>query len=282
MPLNITTSTADREASCPSMPNSDLFTLSFASDAKTNSPITRGRTSNIQTQRWGAPLRPSPLGRFPALTPTSTTTTTVLPFLKHQLLSELDTPVFTDQSPSRGAIGLGHPSNSKRRCAPLGPRTAACLSQVASTNTVRQSRGRATIGLGHPSTSKRRCAPLESEETYPSTSSSMVRPHSMCFPRPVTTTSQRNATVSRPVLGARKRSYAQATRAGCIMSSRTSRCVASATPTFRLGAPRCASEPLGGTQNVLTITALASQYTSSGALQAGLVRRVSSPSMGRC
>ncbi|KAJ7360857.1 hypothetical protein DFH08DRAFT_360374 [Mycena albidolilacea] len=188
MPLNITTSTADGEAWCPSMPNSDLFTLSFASDAKTNSPITRGRTSNIQTQRWGAPLRPSPLGRFPPITPTSTTATTVLPFLKHQLLSELNTPVFTDQSLSRGAIGLGHPSNSKRRCAPLGSRTAACLSQVASTN-VRQSHGRATTGLGHPSTSKRRCAPLESEETCPSTSSSMVRPYSRCFPRPVTTTS---------------------------------------------------------------------------------------------
>ncbi|KAJ7357964.1 hypothetical protein DFH08DRAFT_847584, partial [Mycena albidolilacea] len=80
----------------------------------------RGRS--LVMQRRGTAPRSSPLGRFPAVTPTTMaiSSAAVLPSLKHKLLPDLesDIPASTEPSSSRNTIGLGHPSTSKR-CTPL-------------------------------------------------------------------------------------------------------------------------------------------------------------------
>ncbi|KAJ7357975.1 hypothetical protein DFH08DRAFT_437596 [Mycena albidolilacea] len=101
-------STVDSEAWSSSMPNSDLFTMSSVLEAATQetSPVMRERSPVIQ--RRGAALRSSPLGRFPAVTPTTMNTfsVTALPSLKHKLLPNLesDIPAPTEPSSSRNTI----------------------------------------------------------------------------------------------------------------------------------------------------------------------------------
>ncbi|KAJ6510958.1 hypothetical protein C8R45DRAFT_1162259 [Mycena sanguinolenta] len=114
------------EALSPSLPNSDLFNLS--SPEVVDSPIARGRTRTVK--RCGVahrssparfpsrPHRSSPLARFPPMTPESVAAAAApLPRLTHKLLSDM-TEILPQPS-SGAAIGLGHPSVSKRRCAPL-------------------------------------------------------------------------------------------------------------------------------------------------------------------
>ncbi|KAF7340723.1 hypothetical protein MSAN_02100600 [Mycena sanguinolenta] len=99
-----------------SLPNSDLF--NSTSPQAIDSPITRGRTRTVKS---------SPLARFPPVTLESIAAAAApFPRLTQKLLSEMTTSTEILPPPIKGtAIGLGHPSASKQRCAPLEPDPAS-------------------------------------------------------------------------------------------------------------------------------------------------------------
>ncbi|KAJ7358074.1 hypothetical protein DFH08DRAFT_847795, partial [Mycena albidolilacea] len=151
----------------------------------------RGRSPVIQ-RRGAAPHSP-PLGRCPAMTPTTMaiSSAAVLPSLKHKLLPDLesDIPASTEASSSRNTIGLGHPSTSKR-CAPLESGDVADPPQHKRPRT-------------NSSTIKR------STECFPTRTLHSIAEHPATIPQQTTMT-------PRSVSGTRKRSYAQAARAAII------------------------------------------------------------------
>ncbi|KAJ7248856.1 hypothetical protein B0H12DRAFT_711744 [Mycena haematopus] len=226
-------STANSEALSPSLPNSDLFSLS--SPQAIDSPVVRGRTRTVQ--RHGAAHRSSPLARFPPVTPESIAAAAEpLPRLKHKLLSVFYMPASTEtlsQPLSHTAIGLGHPSASKRRSAALKPDPVVSPKKRARINS-------STI----------QCRP-----EHPTTRT----PYFIVENNPTSSPLQKDT--PRLVPEARRRSYVQATSEGeaVAQNTNTDRRVAPAIPTIS-GSTRCARQQLGGT-SVSSITALASWYT---------------------
>ncbi|KAJ7247622.1 hypothetical protein B0H12DRAFT_1235181 [Mycena haematopus] len=233
-------SSADDHAWTPSMPNSDLWTLSPAADVTQLSPF--------NDMIPGRVVRASPLGRFPSLTADiimaseSGSVSSSTAALSQQ---QSATPTFAQSvqpSRSRITLGLGHPSTSKR------PSSSPVSGSNASPRV-------------NSSTIKRR-----TERFRPRTLHSIAE-------HPIVATTQQKGT-SRPVPAGRKRSYAEAVSAAETPKKRrnkratTTSPTTPATPTFTPGSPRCASKHLGGAP-LSSVTALAPRYTSSGAPQAG-------------
>ncbi|KAJ7334189.1 hypothetical protein DFH08DRAFT_965930 [Mycena albidolilacea] len=242
-------SNASDNAWTPSMPNSDLWTLGSIADASSSmSPIFPKRVIALPT---------SPLAQFPFLTAPLSMADVVSALMAaspSQPLSipQSNTPSFSQilqQSRGRAAIGLGHPSAS-RRCAPLESDSAAQLSpqQLPRINS---------------STIKRRT------ERFPARTLYSIAEH------PVSTTPTQQNSMSRQGPGTRKRSYAEAASTETSKQHTGRRVVTPtspitpASPTFTPGSPRCASKHLGSGAFVLSRIALAPRYTSSGAPQAG-------------
>ncbi|KAJ6515109.1 hypothetical protein C8R47DRAFT_503704 [Mycena vitilis] len=235
----------------PSMPNSDLFTLKSAKDAaRFMSPEERG--TGLIPRRIVA-VRTCPLVMYQSAPPALNATAVASSVPASQ-------PPVTVQSAAtslhrtrgRAAIGLGHPSSSKRATAPIQSAVPAAAAEL----TAQPPAPRARI---NSSTIKRRT------ERFPRRELHTIAEDAECT----------QTSTPRPVPGTRKRSYAQAvteTETDETHKNRTSRRVTptpapTSTPTTP-GSPRCAAKqhPSGA---FASIVALAPRSTSSGAPQAG-------------
>ncbi|KAJ7357968.1 hypothetical protein DFH08DRAFT_437553 [Mycena albidolilacea] len=204
----------------------------------------RGRS--LVMQRRGTAPRSSPLGRFPAVTPTTMaiSSAAVLPSLRHKLLPDLepDIPASTEPSSSRNTIGLGRLSTSKR-CAPL-----------ESDDVGRRSRSPAAEATPHQLLHHQ-----ASHRTLPRPDAThhlrILRHHPAASPRGPQTLVRTGSTARAANIPAH------------ILSN--DRRAAPATPTaFTPSFSRCARKHPGGT-SVSSIPVLAPRSTSSGAPQAG-------------
>ncbi|KAJ7642694.1 hypothetical protein DFH06DRAFT_1137243 [Mycena polygramma] len=238
----------------PSMPNSDLFTLKSAKDAaRFMSPKERG--TGLIPRRVVA-VRTCPLVMYQSAPPASIALAVSSSAPASQPPATVQSGTTTLQGTrGRAAIGLGHPSSSKRATAPVQsavpvPTAAAATEQLPAS--------RARI---NSSTIKRRTERFTRRELH------TIAEDAEC--------TQTNT--SRPVPGTRKRSYAQAvTETDETPKNRTGRRVtptsapAPPTPTPTIsGSPRCAAKQHPSGAFVSSIVALAQRSTSSGAPQAG-------------
>ncbi|KAJ7180711.1 hypothetical protein C8R46DRAFT_1028170 [Mycena filopes] len=246
----------DSERWGPSMPNSDLFTLSSARDAARLIPEMKGRI--VPRRVFATPTSRSPLGIYPPWTapmsvPTAGPASVPTPAASStpplsDSVSDMNTPPSTQPLPqSRSAIGLGHPSTSKRRNLPLESDVPASSSTSATP--------RPRI---NSSTIKRRTERFPGRELH------------AIVEEPVTEHQQQpSASSSRPGPGTRKRSYAMAVSAPEHTGRRVTPTRPPSSPALpSTGSPRCASKPPSNAF-VSSTTALASRYTASGAPQAG-------------
>lgn len=213
-------------------------------------------------------LRTSPFGRYPLLNaaPPPAAPQSQVPVAVVVQASVTQSGVSpSSQAPEQSSsrlIGLGHPSSSKR--------------VPASLEVDRHQSSSRTIGLGHPSTTNRRAVPAKkdcpasAQGIQPRRSSSTIKRRTQRLPGspgrelyviledPVAP----QPSVSRPVSGTRRRSYAMATTTEETPKKSTGRRV-SPTPS----SPRCAQR-LANTSVSYDI-ALAPRYTSSVSPQAG-------------
>ncbi|KAJ7654379.1 hypothetical protein DFH06DRAFT_1474333 [Mycena polygramma] len=243
-PVSVPVSAPDSNPWAPSMPNSYLFTLKSAKDAaRFMSPKERG-TGPIP--RRVVAVRTCPLVMYHSAAPAS-----MVPAVSSSVPAS-QPPATTSFQGTRGraAIGLGHPSSSKRSTAPVQSAVAALAPAVAAP-TEQPPAPRARI---NSSTIKRRT------ERFPRRELHTIAEDAACT----------QTSTSRPVPGTRKRSYAQAvTETDETPKNRTGRRVTpTPTPTVS-GSPRCAAKQQPSGAFVSSIVALAPRSTSSGAPQAG-------------
>ncbi|KAJ7043667.1 hypothetical protein C8F04DRAFT_1229171 [Mycena alexandri] len=256
----------DSERWAPSMPNSDLLTLTSPRDVAKLMPEMKGRIVPIRVV--AVPTTRSPLGLYPpwtapAFVPTAgppsvppPAVALTQPLSTPDSVSDINTPTAPQPlQQSRSAIGLGHPSTSKRRNLPLELDVVAASSQTSPTPRPRI----------NSSTIKRRTERFPGRELH------------VIVEDPVTEKQQQSSvSPSRPVSGTRRRSYAMAVSAPETPKHSTGRRVTPTRPAFSsssptlpsTGSPRCASKPSSNTF-VSSMTALAPRYTVSGAPQAG-------------
>ncbi|KAJ7642675.1 hypothetical protein DFH06DRAFT_1477405 [Mycena polygramma] len=248
-PVPAPVSAPDSNPWAPSMPNSDLFTLKSAKDAaRFMSPKERG--TGLIPRRVVA-VRTCPLVMYQSAAPASMTTAVSSSVPASQPPATVQSGTTSlEGTRGRAAIGLGHPSSSKRSTAPV---------HSAAPPTEQPPAPRARI---NSSTIKRRTERFPRREL-----------HTIAEDAVPTQTN-----TSRPVPGTRKRSYAQAvaeTETEEAPKNRTGRRITptpaptspTSTPTIP-GSPRCAAkqQPSGA---FASIVALAPRSTSSGAPQAG-------------
>ncbi|KAJ7612445.1 hypothetical protein DFH06DRAFT_1484849 [Mycena polygramma] len=250
-------SAPDSNPWAPSMPNSDLFTLKSAKDAaRFMSPKERG--TGLIPRRVVA-VRTCPLVMYQSAAPAS-----MAPAVSSSAPAS-QPPVAVQSGPTtlqgtrgRAAIGLGHPSSSKRATAPIQS-AVPVPAAAAAEPTAQPPAPRARI---NSSTIKRRT------ERFPRRELHTIAEDAEC--------TQTNT--SRPVPGTRKRSYAQAvteTETDETPKNLTGRRVTptpapTSTPTPTIsGSPRCAAKQQPSGAFVSSIVALAPRSTSSGAPQAG-------------
>ncbi|KAJ7759264.1 hypothetical protein B0H16DRAFT_634360 [Mycena metata] len=247
----------DSERWAPSMPNSDLLTLRSPRDVAKLMPEMKGRI--VPSRVLAVPTTRSPLGLYPPWTAASVPSPEAAPpqpLSAPDSVSDINTPVSPNPlQQSRSAIGLGHPSTSKRGNLPLESDVVAPSSQTSPTPRPRI----------NSSTIKRRTERFPGRELH------------AIVEDPITEQQQQpSASSSRPVPGTRKRSYAMAVSAPETPKHGTRRRVTPTRPTSSsssptlpsTGSPRCASKP-SSNAFVSSTTALAPRYTASGAPQAG-------------
>ncbi|KAJ7116520.1 hypothetical protein C8R44DRAFT_739225 [Mycena epipterygia] len=233
----------------PSMPNSDLWTLKSAKEAArdiapNSTRIVPRRVVGVRTlprayypdtgvHAYEHGLAPAPA---PAAAPHQAHGIAVslvhIPIPVSAVLASSQAP----QQPRSRAIGLGHPSTSKRRNLPLESDSPASPQASSHPHTTRI----------NSSTIKRRT------ERFPGRELHAIAEDPIAEQR----------CTSRPVPGTRRCSYAAATSIQDSSNQTTGRRV---TPTP--GSPRCASKPRNTSASCMT--ALAPRYTSSGSPQGG-------------
>ncbi|KAJ7645178.1 hypothetical protein DFH06DRAFT_1477029 [Mycena polygramma] len=233
----------------PSMPNSDLWTMQSASHAVVAARLIADKAPGHGSSRKRAVrTRPSPLGRFPPWTLASEAPTPTI--------SVLDT---TTHQPSRtrSTLGLGHPSNSSKRGAPVGSAAPACSQPLPP-------HSRTTLGFGHPTTSARRhAAPVEPITIAPSRPTQQPRGRANIGLGHPSTSPRRPVAPAAPLLSVvistpRTRSYAHA------LVHETPKQITGR----RITPNRCAATQPGGV-SVSLVTALALRSRSSGTPRAG-------------
>lgn len=257
----------------PSMPNSDLWTIVAQFNPPPDLPLTipmqRPSTDAAQlisphhnplSPRRVVALRKSPLGRYLPLTASSSgagTAGSAATLESQEPLSQSATSQHKPAS-SPAALGLGHPSTSKRRCSPLESDSAAPASRESPPKRARL----------NSSTIKPRT------ERFPARSLQAIAEHPVPIAR---NQQQQEEPTPRPVPGAHKRSYTKAAsgsmtslthHTGTRVTPTTSTTSTPASPTFIPNSPCCAStsrkHSSGG-----TAMALAPRHSSAGAPQAG-------------
>ncbi|KAJ7654392.1 hypothetical protein DFH06DRAFT_1474346 [Mycena polygramma] len=227
-PVSAPVAVPDSNPWAPSMPNSDLFTLKSAKDAaRFMSPKERG--TGLIPRRVVA-VRTCPLVMYQSAAPASMApaVSSSAPASQPSVAVQSG-PTTLQGTRGRAAIGLGHPSSSKRATAPI--QSAVPVPAAAAEPTAQPPAPRARI---NSSTIKRRT------ERFPRRELHTIAEDAEC--------TQTNT--SRPVPGTRKRSYAQAvTETDETPKNRTGRRVtptsapAPPTPTPTVsGSPRCAAK----------------------------------------
>ncbi|KAJ7654388.1 hypothetical protein DFH06DRAFT_1298845 [Mycena polygramma] len=254
-PVPAPVSAPDSNPWAPSMPNSDLFTLKSAKDAaRFMSPKERG--TGLIPRRVVA-VRTCPLVMYQSAAPASMAPAVSSTVPASQPPATVQSATTSLQGTrGRAAIGLGHPSSSKRSTAPV----------------------QSVVAASAPA------APTEKPPTPRARiNSTTIKGRTERFPRRELHTIAEDAdctqpSTSCPVCGTRKRSYAQAvteTETDETPKNRTGRRVtptpaatSTSTPTTP-GSPRCAAKQQPSRTFVSSTVTLAPRSTSSGAPQAG-------------
>ncbi|KAJ7642669.1 hypothetical protein DFH06DRAFT_604361 [Mycena polygramma] len=251
-PVSAPVSAPNSNPWAPSMPNSDLFTLKSAKDAA-RFMSSKERGTGLIPRRVVA-VRTCPLVMYQSAAPASMAPAVSSSAPASQPPAAVQSGTISLQGTrGRAAIGLGHPSSSKRSTAPV-------QSAAPAAPTEKPPAPRARI---NSSTIKRRT------ERFPRRELHTIAEDADCT----------QPSTSRPVCGTRKRSYAQAvteTETDETPKNRTGRRITptpaptspTSTPTIP-GSPRCAAKQHPSGAFVSSIVALASRSTSSAAPQAG-------------